>query len=65
MTPTLTAVSPCVKLCNIDAVSGFCVGCRRTLAEISQWKQLDEQGRLKILAELKTRSDGRIQTAEI
>jgi len=29
--------SPCVNICKIDAVSGLCFGCRRTIAEIARW----------------------------
>ena len=29
--------SPCVSVCNMDARSGLCQGCLRTLNEIGQW----------------------------
>jgi predicted Fe-S protein YdhL (DUF1289 family) len=29
--------SPCVRECVIDATSGYCQGCNRTLREISYW----------------------------
>ncbi|WP_043650208.1 DUF1289 domain-containing protein [Chitinilyticum litopenaei] len=31
--------SPCIKRCALDA-DGVCSGCRRTIAEISQWSAL-------------------------
>jgi len=37
--------SPCVGLCRMDADSGFCLGCWRTLDEIAHWSaaNADEQ----------------------
>jgi uncharacterized protein len=34
--------SPCVKVCRIDAASGLCVGCRRSLAEIGAWSTMSD-----------------------
>ncbi|WP_148713896.1 DUF1289 domain-containing protein [Chitinolyticbacter meiyuanensis] len=33
--------SPCVALCQLDE-DGVCIGCRRTVREISSWSRLDE-----------------------
>ena len=32
--------SPCISVCRVDADSGCCEGCLRTLAEIAAWGQL-------------------------
>jgi len=29
--------SPCTGVCTVDAVSGYCLGCARTSAEIAEW----------------------------
>ena len=29
--------SPCVRDCRIDQVTGYCVGCLRTIDEIRDW----------------------------
>ena len=29
--------SPCNQVCEIDEPSGYCIGCGRTLAEITAW----------------------------
>ena len=29
--------TPCVKICTLDARSGVCLGCGRTVDEIAQW----------------------------
>jgi len=40
--PVAQAVpSPCVAVCQMQADTGWCWGCRRTLNEIAQWSNLD------------------------
>jgi predicted Fe-S protein YdhL (DUF1289 family) len=48
--------SPCIQVCAVDAASGLCLGCRRTLAEIAGWSRLTEAERARILAELPART---------
>ena len=47
--------SPCVDICRLNA-EGLCVGCRRTLGEISEWPHASDARRLEILRELKLRT---------
>jgi predicted Fe-S protein YdhL (DUF1289 family) len=49
------ALSPCVKICVIDPIAGLCVGCGRTIAEISLWSEMQEDERLAVMAELPAR----------
>lgn len=51
--------SPCTNLCQIDTVSGLCLGCYRTLDEIARWSRLDDDARDEILAAIA----GRRQTS--
>ena len=37
--------SPCISVCRVDANSGWCEGCLRTLDEIAAWSQLDNDGK--------------------
>jgi uncharacterized protein len=37
--------SPCISVCRVDADSGWCDGCLRTLGEISAWSRLDNDGK--------------------
>jgi hypothetical protein len=38
--------SPCLSICRMDAASGMCEGCFRTLDEIADWGMMrDEQKR--------------------
>jgi uncharacterized protein len=32
--------SPCISVCRVNADSGWCEGCLRTLDEIAEWGQL-------------------------
>ena len=44
--------SPCVKVCQMDPQRGLCMGCGRTLDEITRWAQMDDEERERIIAEL-------------
>ena len=38
--------SPCISVCRMDAVTGLCEGCFRTLDEIAAWgTQADDERR--------------------
>lgn len=47
--------SPCNNVCEIDAPSGFCKGCLRTIEEITAWGYLSEEEKLKVLRSLSLR----------
>lgn len=49
--------SPCIKVCAVSGVTGLCIGCGRTLAEIAAWGQLSEPERQAIMAMLPARLD--------
>ncbi|WP_082684404.1 DUF1289 domain-containing protein [Aureimonas ureilytica] len=49
--------SPCVQICVLDAASGWCVGCGRTIEEIISWGSLSEECRLEIMGGLPSRLD--------
>jgi len=42
--------SPCINVCKMDAASGLCRGCSRTLDEIAAWSRLDDAARSTILS---------------
>jgi len=46
--PPIEVPSPCVALCRIDATSGLCEGCARTLGEISDWLILEPAERFEV-----------------
>jgi predicted Fe-S protein YdhL (DUF1289 family) len=47
--------SPCINVCVVDAVTGLCTGCYRTLAEIAGWTAMTEAERARIMRELPSR----------
>jgi uncharacterized protein len=47
--------SPCISVCEIDAASGLCRGCLRTLDEIANWIALTDDDRRGVLAALRER----------
>jgi predicted Fe-S protein YdhL (DUF1289 family) len=46
--------SPCIDVCQLDA-QGLCIGCRRTIGEISEWSRASEGRRREILRDLQSR----------
>jgi len=53
--PPVFAASPCINVCRMDAESGLCAGCLRTLDEIPGWARASNDARLAILAEVERR----------
>ena len=47
--------SPCTRVCRIDARSGWCLGCRRTLAEIAEWPVMTAERQRALLSALARR----------
>ena len=47
--------SPCTRVCRIDERTGWCLGCRRTLAEIADWPMLSASEKQALLAQLERR----------
>jgi predicted Fe-S protein YdhL (DUF1289 family) len=50
-----TIISPCIKLCAIDAATGLCAGCGRSLDEIGAWLSYSDAERRKIIDALPRR----------
>jgi uncharacterized protein len=44
--------SPCVLICQIDDTTGYCYGCGRTRAEISDWIGLGDAKRRAVMETL-------------
>lgn len=44
-----TIASPCVGVC--DVFDGLCMGCFRDIHEITDWHDLDDESRSKVLEE--------------
>lgn len=47
--------SPCVKVCALDARSGQCLGCGRSIDEIARWSAMTGAERSRVMNELPAR----------
>ena len=50
--------SPCVKVCVVNPETGLCLGCRRSIDEISRWPRMTAEERRTVLASLSAREAG-------
>jgi predicted Fe-S protein YdhL (DUF1289 family) len=49
--------SPCVNICRMDAATGWCEGCQRTLPEIAAWGGLSDADKRAVWALLPARRE--------
>ncbi len=47
--------SPCINICTLDARSGNCLGCGRSIDEIADWTTMSASERRNIMSELPAR----------
>ena len=47
--------SPCISVCQLDPVSGQCLGCYRTSAEIATWRSMSAAAQGELLEVLRQR----------
>ena len=43
-------VSPCISVCQLDPGTGLCLGCLRSLDEISSWSRISQDEQRHVLA---------------
>ena len=48
--------SPCISVCRMDAATGWCVGCFRTLDEIAGWGLASDDEKRAVWNELVERA---------
>lgn len=48
--------SPCIKLCVVHPEERLCIGCFRTIEEISVWSRLSVEARHAIIDDLPNRA---------
>jgi predicted Fe-S protein YdhL (DUF1289 family) len=49
--------SPCIDICRLDS-QGLCIGCRRTIDEITEWSRASAARRREILRAVDLRTMG-------
>lgn len=47
--------SPCMSVCRMDAATGWCEGCLRTLEEIAAWSRLGEPDKRQVWSRIDQR----------
>ena len=47
--------SPCISVCQLDPISGQCLGCYRTSAEIAAWCSMSPEAQVELLEALRQR----------
>jgi acyl dehydratase len=58
MPPDDAVASPCIDLCRMNAATGFCDGCLRTIDEIAGWASFDDARKQAVLARTASRRKG-------
>lgn len=53
--PAEPVPSPCVDVCRMDARTGWCEGCLRTLDEIAGWSTMGEDDKRAVWLRLQAR----------
>lgn len=48
--------SPCVSVCRMDAITGLCEGCLRSLDEIAAWSTLGDEGKRAVWRQVEQRA---------
>ncbi|MGJ7487590.1 DUF1289 domain-containing protein [Variovorax sp. LT2P21] len=48
--------SPCVSICRMDAERVFCIGCLRTIPEISAWSRSDAASKRSVWRAIELRT---------
>lgn len=48
-------VSPCAGVCILHTETKLCLGCYRTISEISHWQDMGADDQHRVMAELKHR----------
>jgi len=49
--------SPCNDICRINAETGWCEGCLRTVEEITEWRSSSDDEKREILARVAERKE--------
>lgn len=45
-------ITPCRQVCVLNTARTLCIGCRRTVEEITQWSRMTEAQRQAVMARI-------------
>ncbi|HEY8507203.1 MAG TPA: DUF1289 domain-containing protein [Steroidobacteraceae bacterium] len=51
--------SPCINVCTLDG-AGVCIGCLRTIDEITRWRAMSSEEQWELLRQLARRREQRV-----
>ncbi|MBW7861279.1 MAG: DUF1289 domain-containing protein [Rhodocyclaceae bacterium] len=51
----MSPASPCINVCRMDAATGLCEGCLRTIDEIARWGGLSDPEKRAVLGAIEAR----------
>jgi predicted Fe-S protein YdhL (DUF1289 family) len=57
--------SPCVDICSLDPLTDLCMGCARSVAEITAWRSMSPGDRTAVMQQLPDRLDRMIAAARL
>jgi predicted Fe-S protein YdhL (DUF1289 family) len=60
--PRTPVPSPCISICRIDAATGWCEGCLRTLDEIADWGGMPDERKRAVWTALEARRASLVMT---
>lgn len=46
-------ITPCIKICQLDPKLEYCIGCKRTVQEITDWSKLSDKEKQQVLDRIK------------
>ena len=52
---TEQVASPCVNICQMNPETGYCIGCMRTIDEITDWLEMTNVEKGQVLNQLEER----------
>jgi hypothetical protein len=56
--------SPCINVCRIDPAANVCIGCYRSIDEITRWRGYSDGERKRVLAALPLRKRAVMQAQQ-
>ena len=56
-------ITPCINVCKIAPDTQVCIGCFRTLQEITEWSRLTDTERYDIMKRLKEKTNEKAKEA--
>ena len=61
--PRVSVPSPCRDVCQLDP-AGICIGCGRSIDEITEWTRAGNERRLQIRAAARARIEQALEAAQ-